>query len=278
MRDNGIPEARGQEDLDWFARLAQEALGRLVTIRDLHIAEIKKDLLDTFLGLIQSDAPLTPDELLNAMGALHVGPEGVACGYVPAAAREIGLCWERDELTFVDVTIRTERLHALVRRIDEELCEVTRPTGPSALILVAEAEQHTLGASVLALQLRRAGFTAMVRVAPVAAELTLLMGGNRFDLALVSIGCTAGLDSGAGLVRTLKLMSRGEMCIFVGGAIPLPDDKLLAATGADRILRDVSAIVAEYDACVASQALDRDGKKREGNVVQSPVKGDGVDK
>ncbi len=59
------------------------------------------------------------------------------------------------------------------------------------------------------------------------------MGANRFDLALVSMGCSAALESGAGLVRTLRLLSHGEMCIFVGGAIPVEDAALLKETGAD---------------------------------------------
>jgi methylmalonyl-CoA mutase cobalamin-binding subunit len=162
--------------------------------------------------------------------------------------------------------------------VDELLAEVRPATGPSALILVAEAEQHTLGAMVLALELRLAGFSAQVRVAPLASELTQLIGAQRFDLALVSLGSTAGLESAVGLVRTLRLLSRGsEMCIFVGGAIPVEDAVLLEETGADRVLRDVSALMSEYDACRGGRQLDRDQKRRQRSIVQSLLKGDGFD-
>ena len=181
-------------------------------------------------------------------------------------------------LSFVDVTLRTERLHSLVRRVDEMVDTATKPDGRAVLILVAEAEQHTLGAFILALQMRLAGFSAVVKVAPVAADLTVLMAANRFDLALVSIGCTAGLNSGVGLVRTLRLMSRGDMCIFVGGAIPVSDDRLLAETGADRVLRDVSALLTDFDDCVAGRALERDGKRSQKAGARSSAKGDQGDK
>jgi methylmalonyl-CoA mutase cobalamin-binding subunit len=278
MRDNGIPEAQGQDGLDWFAGLAREALGRLVSIRDQQSVEVKQEHLSVLLDLLASDQSNDPAALLDAMLALHLDPEMVACGYVPAAAHALGASWANDAMSFVDVTIRTERLHALVRQVDDLLGQGAQQKGPSALILVAEAEQHTLGAFVLALQLRLAGFSATVRVAPLASDLTVLAGANTFDLALVSIGCSAALESGIGLVRTLRLMSRGEMCIFVGGAIPLTDEKLLEVTGADRVLRDVSAIMSEYDGCVAEHTLDRDGKRRQRNGVGSSVKGDGVDK
>jgi methylmalonyl-CoA mutase cobalamin-binding subunit len=278
MRDNGIPEARGQNGLDWFSGLAQEALGRLVLERDQQDVEVRQEHLEMFLELLAKDCSVDPTVLLDAMQSKHLDPEMVACGYAGEAARALGEGWLSDELSFVDVTVRSERLHALVRRVDEMLDTATETEGPSALVLVAEAEQHTLGAFVLALQLRLAGFSAVVRVAPVAADLTVLMAANRFDLALVSIGCTAGLDSGIGLVRTLRLMSRGEICIYVGGAVPLPDDRLLAETGADRVLRDVSALLTDFDDCVAVRALERDGKRSQRVGARSSAKGDQGDK
>ncbi|MFO1201541.1 MAG: hypothetical protein U1E58_02765 [Tabrizicola sp.] len=278
MRDNGIPEAQGLNGLDWFAGLAKEALERLVSVRDQESAVLRQSHLDHFLQVLATDSAVDPAVLLDAMIARHLDAAMVACDYAPEAARCLGADWHNDLISFVDVTIRTERLHGLVRRVDEMVAETAVAGGPSALIVVAEAEQHTLGAHVLALRLRIAGFSVVMRVAPVAADLTLLMAAKRFDLALVSIGCTAGLDSGIGLVRTLRLLSRGEMCIFVGGAIPVTDEALQSETGADRILRDVSALLAEYDACVAGRTLDRDGKRGLRRLAKSSVKGDGVDK
>lgn len=277
MRDNGIPEARDLDGLDWFAGLAKEALGRLVSLRDQVGAEVNKDHLDLFLQVLASDRAVDPDELLATMVALHLDPTMVACDYATEAARSIGRGWLADELSFVDVTVRTERLHGLVRKVDAMVDDTGGAEGPAALVLVAEAEQHTLGAFVLALQLRLAGFSAVVRVAPIAADLTLLLAANRFDMALVSIACKAGLDSGVGLVRTLRLMSRSEMCIFVGGAIPVDDATLLDRTGADRVLRDVSALMAEYDDCTTRRALDHGRKSSKRFGAAAPVKGDVVD-
>jgi methylmalonyl-CoA mutase cobalamin-binding subunit len=274
MRDNGIPEARGQDGLDWFSGLAQEALGRLVSVRDQQGVEVRKELLDLFLDILAKDSSVDPAVLLHTMVAQHLDPEIVACGYAGEAARALGEGWLSDELSFVDVTVRSERLHALVRQVDEMLVTAEQPEGPSALVLVAEAEQHTLGAFVLALQLRLAGVSAIVRVAPAAADLTVLMAANRFDLALVSIGCTAGLESGVGLVRMLRLMSRGGMRIYVGGAVPVDDAVLLTKTGADRVLRDVSVLLSDFDASVAGRALEPVGKRGQRNGARSSVKGD----
>ncbi|WP_295073572.1 hypothetical protein [Tabrizicola sp.] len=278
MRDNGIPEAQGLTGLDWFAGLAKEALGRLVLVRDQEGAVVRQDHLDHFLRVLREPRAIDPAVMLAEMMTRQLDPATVACLYAPAAARHLGEGWAADEISFIDVTIGTEKLHGLVRKVDELLAEVRPATGPSALILVSEAEQHTLGALVLALELRLAGFSAMVRVAPMPMELTQLMAGNRFDLALVSLGCTAALESGVSLVRTLRLLSRNnDLCIFVGGAIPVADAVLLKETGADRVLRDASALQSEYDSCRGGRQLDRDRKRSQRNVVQALLKGDGVD-
>jgi methylmalonyl-CoA mutase cobalamin-binding subunit len=278
MRDNGIPEAQGLNGLDWFAGLAKEALGRLVSVRDHEGAVVRQDHLDHFLRVLREPRAVDPAVLLAEMMGRQIDPATVACLYAPAAARCLGVDWETDEISFIDVTLCSEKLHALVRRVDELLAEVRPATGPSALVLVAEAEQHTLGALVLALELRLAGFSAMVRVAPMAVDLTQLMAANRFDLALVSLGCSAALESAVGLVRTLRLLSRSsDMCIFVGGAIRVDDAVLLVETGADRVLRDVSALMSEYNVCRGGRQLDRDQKRRQRSIVQSLLKGDEVD-
>jgi methylmalonyl-CoA mutase cobalamin-binding subunit len=261
MRDNGAQYAQADCGLQSFSGLAQEALNVLVSVRGHDNSVVKQNHLDHLLLAVLGDQAFDPARFLDGMEERRLSPETVAFCYVPEAARRLGEQWLADEISFVDVTVGTERLHGLVREVDETLEEPGGILGPSALILVAEAEQHTLGAFVLALHLRAAGFSAVVRVAPVASELTILMAANRFDLALVSLGCSAALESGVGLVRTLRLLSRGEMCIFVGGSIPLSDEKLLAETGADRALRDVSALVAEYHTCLQDQALERDGGK-----------------
>lgn len=278
MRDNGIPEAQGLSGLDWFAGLATEALGRLVSVRDQEGAVVKQEHLDHFMQVLIEARSVDADVLLAEMMARQLDPVSIACTYVPEAARILGARWASDEMSFIDVTLCTEKLHALVRRIDGRLPDVRPATGPSALVLVAEAEQHTLGALIIALELRLAGFSAVVRVAPMASELTQLMAANRFDLAIVSVGCTSALDSAVGLVRTLRLLSRGEMCIFVGGAIPLDDATLKKETAADRVLREVSALMAEYDACRGGRQLDRHQKRSQRSIVKSLLKGDAGDK
>lgn len=277
MRDNGIAYAEVDCGHETFADLAREALNRLFEVRGSQIAPVMREHLDQFMLALTPGVGFDAARVLDAMARLRVDAATVACAYVPEAARLLGEQWSADQISFVDVTVRTERLHELVRRVDETLDVSSPADAPTVLVLVPEAEQHTLGAFVLALQLRAAGFDVVVRVAPVASELTQLLSASRFELALVSLGCTTALESGLALVRTLRLLARGDLCIFVGGAIPMPDEQLLQVSGADRVLRDVSALFAEYEGCKQGQTLDRSGRKALKLRRMPAAKGDGVD-
>lgn len=277
MRDDGIPEDQGLCVFDWIGGLAKEALEHLVSVRDQQCADVKQDHLDHFMDALSRTSSDDPSVIVDGMRARHVEPVTVARQYVPAAARRLGECWEADEISFVDVTIRTERLHGVLRHIDT-LLDPDGVTGPSVLILVPEAEQHTLGAFVIAVQLRNAGLSASVRIAPLAAELTQLLATTQFDIALVSVGCQAGMVSAAGLVKTLRLLSRGSIRILVGGSVPISDEELLHATGADLAIRDLSAFLGEYGVANRPDGVDREVKKSQRVRTKNALRGGGLDR
>jgi methylmalonyl-CoA mutase cobalamin-binding subunit len=246
MRDNGSPEAEIDGDQGWYGRLAQEALTNLLLVRSARQTRVRQDHLDHFIALTETPAANDPEYLLQAMLDRRLELAAIAHHYVPEAARVIGEQWVADEITFVAVTVRTERLHRLVRRIDEMLGGHGPATGPACLVLVPEGEQHTLGAFVLAMKLRSAGLTALVRVGPSASELAALLQDAGHDLALVSVGCENGLPSAVALVRLIRELAGDGLRIMVGGAIPISDKALLFATGADRVGRSVDQILAEF--------------------------------
>jgi methylmalonyl-CoA mutase cobalamin-binding subunit len=255
MRDSGSPEHGVSCDLDWYGRLAQEALRNLVVVRNQRRTEVKPDDLDHFMEMLCRPSADDPMTLLQGMLDRQLEPVAVAHAHVPAAARLLGQQWLDDEITFVDVTVRTERLHGIVRCVDAMVTPDEATRGPLFLVLLPEGEQHTLGVFVLGMQLRTAGFSAVVRVAPTASELSQMLSTARFELCLVSVGCVNGLRSAPGLVKMLRLVGPEGLKIVVGGSIPMDSDALLAATGADSVCRDVATIISEYGGTAAGEGL-----------------------
>lgn len=257
MRDTGIPEGHGHSALDWIGGLAKEALEQLASLRAHKAGEVKQEHLDHLLQVVSGDDGDDAAAVLRTMIARQLPPEAIANNYIPEAARTLGRHWEEDRISFVEVTVWTARLQAMLHEIDDLVNGRSRQGGISVLVLVPQGEQHTLGAYVLASGLRRAGHVASIRVAPTAAELTQLVQTARFDLALVSVACTAGMTSATGLIKTLRLLARAPLRVLVGGAIAEDDQNLLEMTGADAVCRDVSSVIAEYAPAKDSDTLDR---------------------
>lgn len=270
MRDSGSPEREVGCDLDWYGRLAQEALRNLVSARNQRRTEVKADDLEHFMSMLCRTSADDPRVPLQGMMDRQHDPIAVANAYVPAAARRLGREWEDDEITFVDVTVRTERLHGIVRYVDVLVTPGQAAKGAAFLVLLPEGEQHTLGAFVLGMQLRMAGFSACVRVAPAAGDLTHLLATARFDVAMISVGCVNGLATAPGLIKMLRRLGRDSLRIVVGGSIPMSDAELLAATGADSVSRDVGAIVAEYGGTLAGDGLIKGSRSAYGYAGNLP--------
>jgi len=118
------------------------------------------------------DAVLAGDQsalevLLASMRRSGIRDEDIADFYAPVIARQLGHAWSDDRLTFVQVSSASARLQNLLRQLD------TTWLSPPSLnfsalkgeicLFVPHGVQHTLGATILASQLRRAG--CLVRMA-----------------------------------------------------------------------------------------------------------------
>lgn len=89
-----------------------------------------------------------------------ISREALYLGYIAAAARKLGEMWEEDRLSFVDVTIGTGHLYALMRALRAE------PTSDltafdekrSALFVSVPGEDHGIGITMAADLFRQSGW------------------------------------------------------------------------------------------------------------------------
>lgn len=105
--------------------------------------------------------------LLKSMRRAGIRDEDISDFYTPVIARQLGHAWNDDRLTFVQVSTASARLQNLLRQLD-----MTWFTPPALTystikgeicVIVPHGVQHTLGATILTGQLRRAG--CIVRMA-----------------------------------------------------------------------------------------------------------------
>lgn len=223
------------------SRFAAEVVARLVAKEAADGSGIRADLLSRFMAAVSSMDGHAFEELKPELRRARVSAVMLADLYIPEVARRLGEAWETDCVSFAQVTMGVARLQAILREIGAEWSadQVDASEVSTLLLVLPQGEQHTLGAMVLAGQLRRMGISVSLKIAPTPAELAEYVAERAFDGALVSVACEDRLETCRKLVKTLKDASCGRLKVAVGGALAEADENVMRLTGADVVTNDI---------------------------------------
>jgi MerR family transcriptional regulator, light-induced transcriptional regulator len=187
--------------------------------------------------------------------------EQILLGLLTPVARDLGVLWERDELSFVDVTIATQKLQQVLHALsDRDRSIVTSGQRPAAFMVPAPGEAHSFGLVMMSELLRRRGWAVtgggipmpMVQIVETASM-------RSFQLIGFSISAEALIKPVASAIaRTRKRSMNKAVKIVVGGRVCEGNSGLAAALGAD------GAFYNADDACDFADTLVSD-------MVQPPV-------
>jgi methanogenic corrinoid protein MtbC1 len=116
--------------------------------------------LSDFCDALVNPAPDAALQFIEQLRSEGTTREEIYLGYIAAAARELGERWTRDRVSFMQVTVGTGHLYALMRAIRADPL-TTRPssdTRRSALFATVPGEQHGIGITIAAHLFREAGW------------------------------------------------------------------------------------------------------------------------
>lgn len=246
MRDIGGTCEDGGTTREGLVALALQAMQRLAARRMEGAGVLQAALLDRIVDLATAPDRDAAPAILDTLRRAHVPDPQIADLYLAEAARRFGEAWFEDRMSFSQVTIGVVRLQEVLHRLQID-CEsdVALPdTAPAALIIVPPGEQHTLGALLLSLGLRRRGISVSLQFAPTMPEVSRLLAERPFDIAFVSVGTTERVETCVKLVKSLKRISRGSILVAVGGAVIDECRDSLASSGADLVTNDVDHVLA----------------------------------
>ncbi len=163
----------------------------------------------------------------------------IKSAFVPFVARQLGADWLADKATFAAVTIGCARLQAVVSRLGDA-SPLVQDAGVRirCLVIVPEGDQHTLGAVVLADQLRHRGAEPQLVLGISEAALARLVRSQAFDTVMISASQGRSIAHLRALVDSSRLKTRGPKVIIGGGILDQNVD-LKAETGTDFLSGDV---------------------------------------
>lgn len=225
--------------------LAESAMSMLSRRQTVSPSGTRQFVLDHMVRAACSRSSFDAGEMLDELRGHRLSVDAVIDLYVPAAARMLGDMWNRDEIDFATVTVGSMRLQALLSTASVESLDFIRPVDDalSMLLVVPLGEDHTLGAYVLAAQLRRLGARVDMSFCETQSDLVSRFLCDATDVVLFTASCSRTLENISGTVRDFGRVSADLPPLIVGGCLSETDDDARTISGVDVVTRDARDVV-----------------------------------
>ena len=221
-----------------------ERLSASLQSLDNAVERITPEQLEVLCDALTSTNPDAAAIMISELRGHGTSIADIYLHYLAAAARRLGEKWTSDELSFLEVTVGTSRILAIMRGMRSALNE--RRVAAERLMIFAAVpnEQHTIGITMAADLFRREGW-----------EIELLVGATHDEIlesvssseALV-VGLTAhGEQSLAELIRLIVgiRIVNPAVCVLVSGHIVESADDIITLSGADGVANDIASALVE---------------------------------
>lgn len=236
--------------------LVESALKSVATDRRIELPKTRREWVDLLVEALVSDAETQHHSLISAMMASGISTEKLCQQFYPAAARRLGEHWVHDRLTFVQVTIGTQRLQSLIRDCSDTRSgrnfDQTVPLGQCVLMVLPETEDHTLGAFVAADSFRRHGISVRMAIRMRHDEVVDAVAQGHFGMIGVSVSMDKSFGWVAELVDGLRSGMDEVPPVVVGGLSAASQD-VLQQTGADFAVHSVREAI---ERCALASVAD----------------------
>lgn len=199
--------------------------------------------LATLQNVVTQRTPDSARNVVDRMVRTGITREEIVDLYIPQVARDLGQAWVDDTMSFATVTIGCARLQGVLLTVAESLpdlnnVEIMGAQMPRFRILVPAEEQHTLGATVLASQLRRYGIASDVDLQADVFTEDFIASPVKYDVVMISASARFGFEKLSLFVEKAKA-SYGNIPVLIGGSILLQNECVTPKTGADFATNDL---------------------------------------
>ena len=186
------------------------------------------------------------DALLDFVDELKsegLGRSAIFADLLGPAAQHLGRLWERDECTFVDVTIGLGRLHQVFHRLGDAAGQELARGAPEALFALAPGEQHTFGIVMAEEIFRRSGWSTSFDPDAEIGEVVARVASHSYDLFAVSLSCERHAAAAGALIEAVRRRSQNPAIrIMIGGALLASRKDLVQSLQPDLVASDVKTV------------------------------------
>ncbi|MFK7890530.1 MAG: B12-binding domain-containing protein [Granulosicoccus sp.] len=215
--------------------------------------------ITAFAELCISNDPLKLDEHVTDLLARGIALESVFLYLLEPVARYLGVKWETDELSFLDVHLGLTRLHQLICECETIgfQSENVPLQNRSILLTCSPGDDHTFGLTMVADFFRRYGWRVS-NLCGLDDEFVLSrLRSTRYSAVGFSLHHERSLDALRSLITQVRSVAiNKEMIVMVGGNYFLEYPEAAAAVGADVFASNgKEAVLKANSACKISDRL-----------------------
>lgn len=202
---------------------------------------------DMWAAALSADRSACSHTLVRVL-ALGVAREDIADHYIPNLARRMGAEWSADQLSFAEVTIGTSRLQSMLRELGPEWSadSAADPAAPTIMLVVSPKVDHTLGALVLAGQLRRKGFSVALMLGSPDKDIVVRLKKTKVDAVFLSCSKGEALETMRQTIHSMRTGVVRPPPVVIGGTILdfEVSEQIASQTGADFATKSIDEAIA----------------------------------
>ncbi len=208
-------------------------------------AGTRQFVIDHMVRAVCSRAGFDAAAMLDELRGHRLSVDAVIDIYIPSVARLLGDMWKEDDIDFATVTVGSLRLQSLLSIASVESLDFIRPVDDALamLVVVPLGEDHSLGAFVLAAQLRRLGTRVDLSFCETPSDLVSRFVCDRPDMVLFTAAGRATLESISGTVRRFGKVTSDMPPIVVGGFLGESEDVAMELSRADLVSKSAKEVV-----------------------------------
>jgi len=227
-------------ETDAVAVLAREVVRRLAEhprradLSDHHATSTE---IDTLVAALLSDKQMAAADMLSGLRADGLPIAEVYVGYITGAARRLGKMWDNDEVGFLQVTLATSRLTAIICGLKKIFYDREGGASRRAMFAACPGETHVMGVSMAADLFRREGWEIDLEIGQDHDELLMAQHMGGYPVLALSASTAAMIMPLARFIRAVRLLTPGAL-VYVAGEITHLRPDVAETVGADGTLSD----------------------------------------
>lgn len=227
-----------------FANEVVDRLSRNLRGSDRIAIPVSTELIERLCEALVSNDPHAGARMISEIRADGSTVPDIYTLYLAAAARRLGEKWVSDHLTFMEVTIGSSRILAIMRGLRDCLRVRRAIVERMALFAAVPGEHHTIGITMASDLFRRDGWEIEMLVGLGHEEILEKI--NASEALVVGLSAHGAQSLGA-LVRLIAgiRVVDPSVYIIVSGHIVEEAKDLIALTGADSLAADIPEALAE---------------------------------